>query len=346
MTRASVLLAVLVLVLTGCASPLADVRASFDQSPRVKPRLEAGRIVTFDGQKLGLTTWKAEGGEPWAVIVAVHGMNDYANAFHLAGAAWAKRGITTYAYDMRGFGRSPNRGKWGGQEAMAEDLRTVVALVRKQHPEAQVAVVGESTGAAVAIAAFSSSRPPNAHKLILVSPAVWGWSKQPLLNRVALYVAAKVLGDHTLEPPSFVTSTRRASDNIEELRAMGRDPLMIWGASPKALYGLVGLMETAYRDVGRLRVPTAYLAGANDQIIPIPPLQEAAAALAPGHRTAWYENGWHLLLRDHHREAVFADVESFLRDSSAPWPSGAPDVPAPESATWLARASAESSARP
>ena len=41
-------------------------------------------IGVFDGVHLGLTRWEASG-EPWAVIVAVHGMNDYANAYHVDG---------------------------------------------------------------------------------------------------------------------------------------------------------------------------------------------------------------------------------------------------------------------
>src|SRR5207244_3465426 len=44
------------------------------------PRLEDHTVVSFDGTRLGLTRWDAEG-EPWAVIVGVHGMDDYANAF-------------------------------------------------------------------------------------------------------------------------------------------------------------------------------------------------------------------------------------------------------------------------
>src|SRR5690242_20184088 len=85
------------------------------------PEIGASAITSFDGAKLGLQTWAAEG-EPWAVVVAVHGMNDYGNAFHIAGPRWAAQGITTYAYDQRGFGRSPMRGIWAGEELMVEDL--------------------------------------------------------------------------------------------------------------------------------------------------------------------------------------------------------------------------------
>ena len=77
------------------------------------PRLDSDAFVSFDGARLGLTRW-IPAGAPWAVIVGVHGMNDYANAFHLAGPYWASLGIATYAYDQRGFGRSPERGVWAG----------------------------------------------------------------------------------------------------------------------------------------------------------------------------------------------------------------------------------------
>src|SRR5215831_8738626 len=84
------------------------------------PRLEDDAFVSFDGARLGLSHWDPAG-EPWAVIVGVHGMNDYANAFHLAGPYWASLGIATYAYDQRGFGRSPERGVWAGRALMTED---------------------------------------------------------------------------------------------------------------------------------------------------------------------------------------------------------------------------------
>ena len=70
------------------------------------PRLEDAWVVSFDGARLGLQHWDTAG-EPWAVIVGVHGMNDYANAFHLAAPWWAGQGIETYAFDQRGFGASP-----------------------------------------------------------------------------------------------------------------------------------------------------------------------------------------------------------------------------------------------
>jgi acylglycerol lipase len=290
------------------------------------PRLEPDAFISFDGARLGLQQWTPQG-QPWAVIIGVHGMNDYANAFHLAGPYWAKDGIATLAYDQRGFGRSPERGVWGGDKLMTEDLRTFAALVRQRYPNAIIAVAGESMGGSVAIEAFASDRPPAADRLVLISPGVWGWSTQPLPYSTALWLVAHVDGPLVIDPPDFLTSQIQPSDNIDELRAMGRDPLELWGARADALYGLVAMMERASRSVGRVRVPVVYLAGAHDEIIPVPAHLKAAKRLSPAARSAFYPNGWHLLIVDRQADAVYRDVESFLRNPAAPLPSGTPPIP-------------------
>jgi len=290
------------------------------------PHFEHDAVVSFDGARLGLTTWEARG-EPWAVIVGVHGMNDYANAFHLAAPWWAERGVTTIAYDQRGFGRSPQRGVWAGDELMVEDLRTVVALARQAHPQAVIAVAGESMGGAVAAEAFASDRPPAADRLVLLSPAVWGWSEQPLPYRTLLWFAANFTAAKVYTPPSWLTRKITPTDNREELIAMGQDPLMVWGARSDTLYGLVSLMDHGAEAMSGIRVPTLYLYGAHDEIIPKHAAFHAARRLKPSDQTVYYRDGYHLMLRDHQGPVVWADILSFVRDLSAPVPSGEPPIP-------------------
>lgn len=290
------------------------------------PRMEADRVVSFDGARLGLTTWEADG-RPWAVIVGVHGMNDYANAFHLAAPWWAEQGVTTYAYDQRGFGRSPGRGIWADDEVLMEDLRTVTALARARHPHALIVVAGESMGGAVAAKAFASDRPPPAHRLVLLAPAVWGWESQPLPYKTALWFAANVTPGKVYTPPRWLTDRITPTDNREELIRMGRDPLMVWGARSDTLYGLVKLMDDGAEAVGRAAVPTLYLYGRNDQIIPEKAAFRAVKRLKPADRSAYYARGYHLLTRDRQGPVVWRDILSFIRDPEAPLPSGAPPIP-------------------
>jgi acylglycerol lipase len=323
MKRALALL--LTALLAACAPTLQ--RAGRPDAAFVGPRLEVGRFVSFDGTPLALTRWEAAGGEPWAVVVGVHGMNDYANAFHLAAPYWASQGIATLAYDQRGFGRSPGRGVWAPDDLKIEDLRTLVALARTRWPRAVIVVAGESLGGAVAAEAFASDRPPGADRLVLMSPAVWGWREQPLPYKTLLWFAANFTGPKVYTPPRWLTSKVSPSDNREELIAMGRDPLMIWGARSDTLFGLVTTMDHAADDVGKTGVPTLYLYGAHDQIIPKKAAFKAASQLKPTDRSAYYARGWHLMMRDKQGPVVWKDILAFIRDPAAPLPSGAPKIP-------------------
>jgi alpha-beta hydrolase superfamily lysophospholipase len=282
--------------------------------------------VASDGVKLPLDVWRPEG-EPWAVLVALHGMNDYAHAFAHSAPWWAGQGIATYAYDQRGFGRAPARGLWGGTDLLTEDLRTMTALVRARHPKATVGVLGHSMGGAVAVAAFASDRPPAADRLVLAAPAVWGWSRQSLPNKLALWISAHVAPSWKLSPPDWLVRRIQASDNIAILRAMGRDPNMIFDTRVDAVYGLVDLMQQADRGLDAVKAPTLFLYGAKDQIIPKDAALHAARGLKPTDRSAYYPQGWHLLTRDLQGPVVWKDIEAFLRYTRAPLPSGAPPLP-------------------
>ena len=160
-----------------------------------------------------------------------------------------------------------------------------------------------------------------------MAPAVWGWSNQPLPYKTMLWLASRFTAAKVYEPPRWLTTRVKPTDNHDELVAMGRDPLMTWGARSDALYGLVEMMERAWRTIGEVKVPTLYVYGANDEIIPETPSFQAASKLKPTDRSAYYARGWHLMTRDHQGPVVWADLLSFIKSPDAPLPSGAPPIP-------------------
>ena len=95
------------LLLCACAPTFAPPGDS-----HMTPLLADDAITARDGMRLPLRRWEAEG-SPRAVIVALHGMSDYSNAFDMPGRVWAKQGITTLAYDQRGFGRRRQSQSYG-----------------------------------------------------------------------------------------------------------------------------------------------------------------------------------------------------------------------------------------
>jgi acylglycerol lipase len=264
----------------------------------------ADRYVTRDGLRLGLMHWDAK--EPFAVIVALHGMSDYSNAFALPAPWWAEHGISTYAYDQRSFGRSPEPGIWPGNATLRRDLSDFVETVKTRHPGLPVYVLGESMGGAVAMTAFASDAPPKADGLILVAPAVWSRRTMPLSYRLALWATS-----HTFRWWAVSGSGLKImpSDNIPMLIAIGRDPLFQKRARADAINGLVSLMDEAYQSPARLnKVPLMVLYGGNDQIIPKVPTDQVVGRLGSNATVKRYPQGYHMILRDLDGGTRWADV--------------------------------------
>jgi alpha-beta hydrolase superfamily lysophospholipase len=273
------------------------------------PAIETGDFVTRDGLRLPVRHWEAE--KPRAVLVALHGMSDYSEAFDLPGPWWAAHGITTYAYDQRGFGRGPGRGVWGGSEAMREDLTDFVEAAHRKYPGLPVYALGESMGGAVVLTSLASDRPPRIAGAILVAPAVWSRNDMPLTYRAALWIAARFV------PAMHVSGAGLhivACDNIEVLKKLSRDPVYQHSVRADQVYGLVNLMDEARSAPAHLAhpPPILFLYGGNDQVIPKQPTLAVIRELDSRAEVRRYPNGYHMLLRDLDGETIWADIAHWI----------------------------------
>ncbi len=289
-----------------------------------RPALAADGFLAADGEKLPLRTWMPEDGAPKAVIIALHGFNDYSNFFTDPGTFLATEGIATYAYDQRGFGQTRQPGLWSGVGVYVDDLKAVTEAVRRRHPGVSLYLLGESMGGAVIMVTMTGPGAPEVDGIILSSPAVWGRSTMPWYQRLALW-----LGAHTVP---WMTVTGRGlgikpSDNVEMLRALRRDPLVIKETRVDSLYGLVNLMDAALESAAAFDRAALILYGAHDEIIPMGSTRAMVRHLPPSagkrQRLALYEDGYHMLLRDLQSLTVWVDIAAWIMDREAPLPSGA-----------------------
>ncbi len=302
MNRRALLILLLALTVTACAPRL------MPPGPAVaEPRLTDTAIVTADQAELPLHIWPAE--KPKAVILALHGFNDYGTFIKAAGAFFAEQGVQVYAYDQRGFGRGPNPGFWPGRDALADDVRSAAGLLRARHPGVPLYLLGASMGGAVIMTAVTSVPKPDVDGVILAAPAVWGRATMPFYQRWAL-----ALTSHTL--PWLQLSGRglniKPSDNVPMLRALGRDPLIIKETRVDAIWGLVNLMDDALAAAERLETKALILYGNKDEVIKAKPTEMMLARLpaaSKDRRTLKrYDTGYHMLLRDLRAETVWRDI--------------------------------------
>lgn len=282
-------------------------------------------FVAGDGIRMTVRSW-APKGPARAVVVALHGFNDYSNFFAAPGTWLADRGILSYAYDQRGFGDGAGRGLWAGAETYARDLADFVALARRTHPGLPVYVLGESMGGAVAIAAATGTggARPDADGMILAAPAVWGRAAMAWYERAALWLTAHTIPTFRITPQGLDI---QPSDNIEMLRALGRDWRVIKRTRVETIHGLVDLMDRALAAAPRFAAPALILYGGKDDIIPGRPTLSLVRGLPPaarGRQTfALYDGGHHMLLRDLNAEVVWRDILAWIENARAPLPSGA-----------------------
>lgn len=296
------------LVLAGCLLFCAAC-VSFPGAPpaTATPHFAGDTLISIDGAALGLTAWRADA--PKAVVIAVHGMNDYAHGFEGLGAWLSQnRDITVYAYDQRGFGRSPDFGRWPGEETMIADLRAGVSAARAAHPGVPLFVLGHSMGAAVVMAAMKEG-PLGADGVILAAPGVWGGARLPILYRAALNMSASVLPGKSL---TGERAGRQATDNIEILREMFADPLVIKETRLDAILGVVRLMGDGWDASNEIGGRILFLYGEKDDIIPVKAMAKTAERLCGAVETRVYSDGWHLLFRDLQAETVWRDVGAWI----------------------------------
>lgn len=304
---------VALLLLAGCVS--------FPPPPpaRVAPQLVGDALVARDGARLGLSSWPAA--DPKAIVLAVHGMNDYGGHFRDFGAWLAKNaGVTVYAYDQRGFGRSPGFGRWPGGGALVGDLGAAIAAIRARHGRTPIYVLGHSMGAAILMAAARKA-PLDAAGAILVAPGVWGRSRMPLLYRASLNAGAALFPEKTL---TGERAGRQSTDNIPVLREMMADPYVIKDTRLDSILGVVRAMGRGWDASDEIGGRILFLMGEKDEIIPFKAMEKAAERLCGEVEVRRYAEGWHLLLRDLQAERVWRDIADWLDGANAAGPGFGP----------------------
>jgi acylglycerol lipase len=310
-----IVLLVVVATLMGCAPVVVPA------GPPVRaPTLESDRYVAADGTVLKLAMWPAAGGTPKAIILGIHGFGDYRKAWEEPAEIWAADGITTFAYDQRGFGSSPTRGRWAGTATMIDDIRTVATLIRQKYPGVPLYLAGESMGGALVMAA--SDKTLDVEGLILVAAALRSRDTLgPFLSGGLSFFA------HTVPwLPSGPTSIDfQPTDNPRTMEKMRNDAMILRNPRVDLGYGLVDAMDAGKAAAPNIDKPYLMLHGIGDRLVPIAPVRSAIELMPrrPDSHLAFYRNGYHMLLRDKQGTLVAKDIAAWIQDKEQPLPSGA-----------------------
>jgi acylglycerol lipase len=313
--RRSICILLAVTLLAGCVARIAPPGTMVEKSGET-----ADIFVMPDGTVLPYRDW-LPAGQPTAVVLALHGMNDSRDAWEFPAPAFAADGIAVFSPDQRGFGATRTRGLWPGTDGFTSDIRVMIRLLRARYPHTKLILMAESMGAAALMVLATEPNPPPVDGYVLIAPAVWGRSNMNFLMRASLWIADHTMPGLILTGGGLVKVT--ASDNRQALIRLSNDPLTIHGARVDAIKGLVDLMDQAFAAASGFHAPALFLYGGHDDLVPARATAATWRALPFGPVRAFYPNGYHLLLRDKDRAAPIADILEWISHPDAPLPSGA-----------------------
>lgn len=312
-------LCILLVMLTACTPKIHKPGPSITSGFILK-----NRYISFDGTELPIEAWLPEQSKITSVMIAVHGFNDYKHFFQQPGNFFKEQGIACYAYDQRGFGGSPARGLWSGIDAYTQDLNLFIQLIKQMHPGLPVYLLGESMGGAIVITTLSQAVKSKVDGIILAAPAVWARDTMPWYQQGLLWVLSHTLPWLTLTGEGIKLSP---SDNLTMLRELRDDPQVIKETRIETLYGLADLMDTAAQKASQIDSQTLLLYGEKDEIIPKEPtyrfVQQLLQTQESKKTIAFYENSYHMLLRDLHALVLWRDIIAWIKSPSSALPSGA-----------------------
>jgi len=142
-------------------------------------------LKTQDGCTIFLRSWVTDGPD---ILLILHGLGAHSGWFIDMGNKLAARGMTVYAMDHRGFGRSGGLpGHIDNYNTCVDDINLIVTTIHKRHPEAAIHILGHSMGAIYA-SHFAAKYQDMLTSVLFLNPWIQDSSQTPLLTTLRILI--------------------------------------------------------------------------------------------------------------------------------------------------------------
>lgn len=282
-------------------------------------------LAVRDGTKLFYRRWHAS--DPQApVLVLLHGLGAHSGWFIDMGSALCARGVTVYANDHRGFGRSEGpRGHVTRYQTYLDDLEALLAEIARREPGRGTSLLGHSMGGlfALYLAAADSRHPaPRLAGIILLNPWIRDQTKVTPLAAASVFIGG-MLGSARMF--SAADNSKAMTVNAEAARMLADDPYWVRAESVALLYQVALRMRSrALAQARQVRAPALVLQAGRDQVVVATATRRCFEALGSVDKTyTTYPAYAHDAEFERDRTALDDDIAHWLLAHAAPR-SGAP----------------------
>jgi alpha-beta hydrolase superfamily lysophospholipase len=254
--------------------------------------------------------WNAS--SPKAVLLLIHGLGAHTARWNFLAGFFAAKGFSSYALDLRGFGRTPERprGHIDSFRIYDDDLLALLAIVAREHPGKKIFLLGESLGALMAFN-LAGRFPGEFSGQILISPSFKNGMKFPLSSYLTL-IALYLINARKTVPVPFTSAM--CTRDVAYQKVMDANPDELRVASLKCLMGILGEQRSAKKPAKAMSVPALFLIPGLDQLVDERASRKLFAKMSLDDKTLLeYPDMHHALSIELGREKVFADILAWLR---------------------------------
>jgi alpha-beta hydrolase superfamily lysophospholipase len=263
----------------------------------------------LQGTNILFRRWDASSSpaSPKAVFLLVHGLDAHSARWGFLAGHLAERGFASYAVELRGFGRTPERprGHIDSFRVWDRDILELGDIARRENPGKKIFLLGESMGGLLAFNLACRNADKFAGQL-LIAPSFKNGMKFPL--SVYLKLVLFLPFNPTLMVAVPFTSEMVTRDP-EYLQVMNASPDELRVASLKCLFNFLPEQAGSRRLAKKLAVPTLFLIPGVDLLVDERAGRKMFQKLPLADKTLLeYPDMLHALSIDLGREKVFKDI--------------------------------------
>ncbi|MGO1974559.1 MAG: alpha/beta hydrolase [Propionibacteriaceae bacterium] len=252
----------------------------------------------FDGERVA-RSWVA--GEPRYLALLCHGYGEHIGRYDYVAQVLTVHGAAVYGVDHVGHGKSA-----GGRvvitdfDRVVDDFHLLAQRARTEHPDLPVIVIGHSMGGMIA-ARYAQRFGSTLTALVLSGPVLGRW------EAVETQLAMDEIPDEPID-------TDTLSRDPEVGRAYTADPLIWHGPFQRPTLEAFASMLTTINDGGELGdLPTLWVHGADDQLVPIEGTQVGIDRIRGSHfEQEIFPGARHEVFNEVNRQGVLATVTRFI----------------------------------
>lgn len=260
------------------------------------------------------------------IVVAVHGIQSHSGWYQYSSQRLAGAGYVVYFADRRGSGENAvDRGHADHGLRLVHDVRQLLQLAQREHPNLPTTLLGLSWGGKLA-AACAALLPHLIQQLILLYPAIRPRLQPNLWQSLLLNFARR----HDIRRRAVklpLTDPALFTDVPEHQQQIAADPLALHSVTTGLLNAGRDLDHVIQQHANQIRQRTLLMLAGKDQIIDNQKTRRSVASFASTDlQIREYPNAAHTLEFDSRRKQIFADLIHWLR---APVDSCCPKIQPP-----------------